>query len=221
MTGSMTRWRLSPLLALTLLAGAPAHRVVDGDTLVVAGETIRLWGVDAPEGRQTCRDALGRSFGCGDVARDQLHALVTRGALTCQTRDQDGYGRRVAQCQVGGRDLGDALVRGGWAVESRTFSRGAYSAAEAEARGVRRGLWAGQFDQPAAWRARQRAAAPAPPPPPGRCAIKGNINAKGRRIFHSPGQQDYAATTISEAKGERWFCSAAEATAAGWIPAQR
>jgi hypothetical protein len=51
--------------------------------------------------------------------------------------------------------------------------------------------------------------------------IKGNINAKGRRIFHVPGQQDYAATRIDTAHGERWFCSAAEAVAAGWTAAGR
>jgi hypothetical protein len=51
--------------------------------------------------------------------------------------------------------------------------------------------------------------------------IKGNINAKGRRIFHVPGQEDYAATRIDTARGERWFCSAAEAIAAGWTAAAR
>jgi hypothetical protein len=53
------------------------------------------------------------------------------------------------------------------------------------------------------------------------CALKGNINAKGRKIFHAPGQRDYAVTAIDTTRGERWFCSAAEAIAAGWIPAAR
>jgi hypothetical protein len=53
------------------------------------------------------------------------------------------------------------------------------------------------------------------------CALKGNINAKGRKIFHAPGQRDYAVTAIDTMRGERWFCSAAEAIAAGWIPAAR
>ena len=58
-------------------------------------------------------------------------------------------------------------------------------------------------------------------PPTGSCTIKGNINAKGRRIFHQPGQRDYSATVIDAARGERWFCSPAEAQAQGWTPAQR
>jgi len=51
--------------------------------------------------------------------------------------------------------------------------------------------------------------------------IKGNINAAGRRIFHIPGQEDYAATRIDPSRGERWFCTAAEAQAAGWTAARR
>jgi hypothetical protein len=53
------------------------------------------------------------------------------------------------------------------------------------------------------------------------CAIKGNVSSKGKRIYHSPGQRDYDRTVISEGKGERMFCSAAEAEAAGWVAAQR
>jgi len=48
------------------------------------------------------------------------------------------------------------------------------------------------------------------------CNIKGNINSKGDRIYHSPGSGSYGATKINESKGERWFCSEAEAKAAGW-----
>ena len=53
------------------------------------------------------------------------------------------------------------------------------------------------------------------------CAIKGNISSSGERIFHVPGQQHYSSTVISEAEGERWFCSEAEAFAAGWRAAKR
>lgn len=48
------------------------------------------------------------------------------------------------------------------------------------------------------------------------CKIKGNISASGRRIYHVPGQPYYDATRIDVARGERWFCSEAEARAAGW-----
>jgi hypothetical protein len=49
------------------------------------------------------------------------------------------------------------------------------------------------------------------------CRIKGNISINsGRRIYHMPGQEDYSRTRIRAEYGERWFCTEAEAMAAGW-----
>jgi endonuclease YncB( thermonuclease family) len=220
----MRRRFVLPFLALALMgAGAARPGIVDGDTFTLGPDRIRLWGVDAPEGRQVCRDGGGQAYRCGDQARDQLKALIGEGAVACQQRDHDQYGRSVAQCRAGGVDLGEAMVRAGWAVEYRTFSHGTYAAAEAEAKAAKRGLWAGTFEPPSAYRADERAEvrASAAPAPTSGCAIKGNINAKGRRIFHQPGQRDYAATVIDTGRGERWFCSVAQAKAAGWTPAQR
>ncbi|MEH7910126.1 succinoglycan biosynthesis protein exoi [Rhizobium laguerreae] len=55
----------------------------------------------------------------------------------------------------------------------------------------------------------------------GGCNIKGNVSIdSGERIYHVPGQEYYAATIISPQYGERWFCSEAEARAAGWRKAR-
>ncbi len=55
-----------------------------------------------------------------------------------------------------------------------------------------------------------------------RCNIKGNISvATGKKLYHLPGMRNYKATIIDLAKGERWFCSEAEAKSNGWIKAQR
>lgn len=51
--------------------------------------------------------------------------------------------------------------------------------------------------------------------------IKGNINSKGEKIYHCPGQRDYNKTVIDESKGERWFATEEEARNAGWRKAQR
>ncbi len=49
------------------------------------------------------------------------------------------------------------------------------------------------------------------------CNIKGNISIDtGERIYHVPGQKFYDMTRIDPAYGERWFCSEADARAAGW-----
>jgi endonuclease YncB( thermonuclease family) len=106
------------------MAAAPATHIIDGDTLTLGNEQVRLWGIDAPEGRQVCQDAAGHGFRCGDVAREHLIALIGGRSVDCRRRDRDGYGRMVAQCNVAGRDLGEAMVRAGWAVEYRQFSQG-------------------------------------------------------------------------------------------------
>lgn len=54
------------------------------------------------------------------------------------------------------------------------------------------------------------------------CDIKGNISIdSGERIYHVPGQEFYSDTRIRLEYGERWFCSEAEARAAGWRKAYR
>ena len=65
---------------------------------------------------------------------------------------RESHDRDVALCTAQGRDLSEAMVRAGHAIELARFSRGRYAAAEREAREGRRGLWAGRFDQPADWR---------------------------------------------------------------------
>lgn len=118
------------VIAVGLAAAAQAEfagaaRVVDGDTFTVGTERVRLWGVDAPEGRQVCQDAKGKGYACGDVARDQLVGLIGGRIVRCEIRDRDPYGRAVSRCQAGAADLGGAMVRAGWAVDYAQFSRGA------------------------------------------------------------------------------------------------
>ena len=125
--------------------------VTDGDGLVMAGERIRLWGIDAPELDQTCK-RQGATYACGENARDALASLLTGGEVSCEPVDQDRYGRLVARCLVQGRDLGAEMVRRGWAVDFRRYSRGAYAREEDQARAARRGLWSGEFVPPAEWR---------------------------------------------------------------------
>lgn len=57
--------------------------------------------------------------------------------------------------------------------------------------------------------------------PPPSCIIKGNISSSGEKIYHMPGQRDYDKTVIDPSKGERWFCTEAEAIANGWRRAEQ
>ncbi len=127
-------------------------RVVDGDTLDVGGRKVRLLGIDAPERSQTCRRG-GETYACGHEAT-AMHELVGDGVV-CQGRDTDRYGRLVAVCFHGRRDINAAMVEQGWAVAYRQYSTD-YVEAETTAHAARRGLWAGSFDQPQDWRRQHR-----------------------------------------------------------------
>lgn len=201
---------------LLLLAGCigskvPEGRVqvMDGDTLRVAGETVRLFGIDAPERDQRCKDERGHDWPCGQVATTRLRQIIGGTPVTCQPRERDRFGRLVATCRAGGADIGARMVEAGMAVAYRRYS-GAYVAHEARAKSARRGLHVGHYTAPEAFRHAERQAAQ------GACRIKGNISRSGARIYHRPGQEYYDRTRISPSRGERLFCSAAEAQKAGW-----
>ena len=128
----------------------------------------------------------------------------------------------VAVCRVGGIDLGGELVERGWAVATDAV----YAEREALAREKPRGIWRSKFTPPRDWRGGIRL--------PGeglcgerrsrekRCVIKGNISVEnGEKIYHVPGGSYYRVTIIDPSKGERWFCSEADARAAGWRRSKR
>lgn len=127
-------------------------RVVDGDTIQVAGTRIRLLGLDAPEQAQLCTDMrTGISVSCGVEARRTLSALLGQDEVSCLAEGEDRYGRLLARCQVQGQDVGAAMVRSGWALAFVRYTH-AYEAQEAEARAAGAGLWATHFIPPWTWR---------------------------------------------------------------------
>lgn len=194
-------------------------QVVDGDTLRIGGETVRLHAIDAPEIGQSCANAAGRPWACGQAAAAALGRLAAEG-LRCEGRERDRYGRLVAKCYAAGRDVGAELVRQGAAFAYARFGDD-YVALEKEALFAGRGVWQGAADRPEEAR-REALAVTQPQTAEGGngCRIKGNISGSGR-IYHMPGQEHYAVTRINPARGERWFCTEAEARAAGWRRARR
>jgi len=185
-------------------------RVLDGDTVEIAGETIRLLHIDAPETAQTCGAQR-----CGVAATAHLAALVAGRQVVCTAEARDVYDRLLAVCHAGGRDLNRAMVADGHAMVFRRYSD-TYDVEERTARAVGRGMWAGGDPTPPwEFRTRRWQAAGSVADDPD-CPIKGNINADGDRIYHTPYSRWYDRTRIDTTRGERWFCDEAAARAAGW-----
>ena len=149
----MVRVLASAALAAVLLSGPAAAdivgpaRVIDGDTIEIDEQRIRLWGIDAPETDQTCDLGQG-PFGIGEWASMALDEFIAGRPVTCQQVDTDRYRRVVARCHVDGHGLGSAMVLQGLAWDYTRYSGGAYAAEQALAQEAERGVWGGDCDPP-------------------------------------------------------------------------
>jgi endonuclease YncB( thermonuclease family) len=123
-----------------------AARAIDGDSMYVGQDEVRMKGIDAPEGKQSCTKD-GRAWECGNAARDELRRLIGKDVVQCQVIERDKHGRLLATCSAGGRDLNAGMVASGMAV-----AYGGYLREQGEAKAKRRGLWGSEFQQPREWR---------------------------------------------------------------------
>ncbi|MFC0679390.1 thermonuclease family protein [Lysobacter korlensis] len=129
--------------------------VIDGDTLEIRDRRIRLWGIDAPESGQQCGHPDGRRWRCGTEAARALADWIGQRNLNCDPRGKS-YERLVARCTVNGHDVGEWMVRNGWALEYRRFSKGQYENAQKAAIDAGVGIHEGTFEPPWEYRKRRR-----------------------------------------------------------------
>ena len=150
-------WRLFLSLFFLPPTGANAQtilgtaKVIDGDTIDIGGQRVRLHGIDAVEAQQSC-NRTGETWNCGQEATALLSSLANGKPVTCTQQDIDSYDRIVATCKVGWSDLGKAMIDAGFAVALPQFSR-TYLENEALAKRRRTGIWGSEFDLPADYRA--------------------------------------------------------------------
>lgn len=215
----MGRWAI---IAAVMIAAWPVSAgslsgtasVIDGDTMAVGNVTVRINGIDAAELGQKCDLFGGGDWACADAAADRLAEWVGGATVECEPHGNDPYGRIIATCYVDGVDLGQKLVEEGLAWAFVKYDA-VYSDQEAAAKAAKLGIWQGAPEAPWDYRADRWERAADASPREG-CPIKGNINAEGERIYHTPWSPWYSRTKIDESNGERWFCDEAEAIAAGW-----
>jgi endonuclease YncB( thermonuclease family) len=135
------------------VAGLAGHAVViDGDTILLNGQRVRLEGLDAPESAQVC-ERSGVPWPCGADATLALRLRLEGREVRCADLGRDRFGRILGQCWVGEEDVGAWLVREGWAVAYTRYSW-RYLPQEIAARWDGRGLWGGRFENPEDWRRR-------------------------------------------------------------------
>jgi len=129
--------------------------VIDGDTIEIAGQRIRFNGIDAPESKQSCEDAKGFEYPCGQQAVQALDKfLAASRPLYCKFVDRDRYGRLVRDCWRADRQSVQTwLVEQGLALDWPRYSNGAFAAEQGSAKAAHRGVWQSRFDQPWDWRA--------------------------------------------------------------------
>ncbi|MBB4189308.1 endonuclease YncB(thermonuclease family) [Sinorhizobium terangae] len=193
-------------------ATSPA-RVIDGDTIELNGIVYRLHGIDAPEAGQKCSKPNGKSWDCGKAAISALEELVFGQTVDCDDRGQDGYGRTIAVCKVGGEDINATMVASGHAWAFRKYSND-YIDVENRAHQNRIGVWITDGET-APWNYRAQRWQLGLQEAPDGCPIKGNISENGL-IYHTPWSPWYKKTKIDVKEGERWFCDEAQALKAGW-----
>lgn len=187
-----------------------------GDVLRVGSTTVRLNGIEAPLRDQNCIDANARPWACGEAARQALARLLRSERVACDISGS-ADGPSAGRCRVDGRDVAAELVRGGHVFAS-TGLFAPYGGLEREARANKIGIWEGEAVRPSEYRERKweeakRAA-------PGGCPIKGNLRG-GRRLYIVPWARGYEQAHVAPNRGERWFCSEAEARQAGFRPAEQ
>jgi endonuclease YncB( thermonuclease family) len=125
--------------------------VIDGDTIEIHGERIRLVSIDAPESRQPCFDRQGRAWRCGQQAALALSDFIASRPVTCRSQGKDRYRRILGDCSIANVSLSGWMIENGWAVPY--YDRNSSHAAGADrAKIARRGIWAGTFELPNDWR---------------------------------------------------------------------
>lgn len=164
--GRLSQWVIRAILTVALVLTMPFSMdaphadsnlvqgrasVIDGDTIEVQGQGIRLWGVDAPERWQPCYLADGADWRCGQEAAFALADWLGARPL-CQVVDVDRYKRLVAVCEVEGDQVSAWLVRHGWALDYERYSHGQYADEQRLAQEEKLGVWQGEFVPPWEWR---------------------------------------------------------------------
>jgi endonuclease YncB( thermonuclease family) len=181
MSGLMRVGLGSRLLVLSLMLSAVASAdekkvltgkpvAVDGDTIKINNQRVRLFGIDSFEADQLCRDRDNKSYQCGFVASlVMMDVMASVETITCNVINTDRYKRYVARCYFAtgvdgdaieagageaGSDVAAFMVAQGWALDWPHYSKGEYAGMQVAAARDKLGVWQGTFLEPWEYRSR-------------------------------------------------------------------
>ena len=129
-------------------------KVIDGDTIHINKNKIRLHAIDAPETNQTCKKN-SKNWNCGVESTNFLKDLIDNNKIECITKGKDRYNRFIGVCYKDNLDLNSAMVLNGWAIAYRYYSKD-YIEEEEEAKRDKKGIWIGDFEEPYLFRKKNK-----------------------------------------------------------------
>ena len=143
-----------------IIEGIP--RIIDGDSLEINNNKIRLFGIDAPEIKQICKKpylvisflvslSFQKKYECGLLATNQLKKLIDNKTVKCISENKDRYNRYLSTCYLKKISINSWLVKNGYAIAYRRYSK-KYVLEEQHAEKNKLGIWQGTFQNPEEWR---------------------------------------------------------------------
>ena len=130
-------------------------KVTDGDTIRIEEKKIRFFGIDAPEQKQQCKKtwltisfiSFSKDYPCGQISTDKLKKKINNKLLICKWSNKDRYKRYIAECFKDKTNINAWMVRNGYAVAYRKYSK-KFVSQEIFAKKEKLGLWSGTFMMP-------------------------------------------------------------------------
>ena len=129
-------------------------KIIDGDTIHIEKNKIRLHGIDAPEIDQTCT-IKDKVWNCGIESSLELKKLILDNNISCVVSDIDKYNRYIAECFINNQNINELMVRNGWAIAYRYYSLD-FIDDEGIAKNNKAGIWKGEFLDPYLFRKQQK-----------------------------------------------------------------
>ena len=134
-------------------------KVIDGDTIKIEKNKIRLFGIDAPEKKQKCQKHclliffinFNKNYQCGVISTNKLKSKINNKFIICKSNNKDRYNRFIAECYKNKTNINRWMVSNGYAVAYRKYSK-KFVSQENLAKKDKLGLWAGTFEMPWEWR---------------------------------------------------------------------